>query len=231
MIKDKLVGRVFTSVAKKYNLMNDCMSMGLHRLWKDRMVSMMDIKYGETILDVAGGTGDIARKIWEKRKNNKIIIADINNHMLNEGRDIIFNKIGNNNIQWVCGNAEKLPISDESVDKYSISFGIRNVSNISLALQEAYRVLVTDGKFVCMEFGKVNNIMLSELYNIYSKIIPSLGKYIAKDQDAYQYLIDSINKFPAQEIFRELIVNVGFSSVKYYNILDGVVAIYEGWKR
>ena len=227
--RSKFVNQVFTSVASRYDLMNDIMSFGLHRLWKNKAIQ--GITSGR-LLDVACGTGDIAIKVTKKTQNNvDIIVCDINPKMLRHGRD---NAINANalNLKWVCGNAEQLPFSDNSFDYYTISFGIRNVSNRQLALNEAYRVLKQGGKFICLEFSPLKESHpLHKFYNFYSfSIIPNIGQLVAKDKASYLYLVDSISEFPYQEDFAQEIQNSNFVEIKYNNLCFGIVTLYTALK-
>ncbi|QGR02839.1 bifunctional demethylmenaquinone methyltransferase/2-methoxy-6-polyprenyl-1,4-benzoquinol methylase UbiE [Ehrlichia ruminantium] len=226
--KSKFVHQVFTSVASRYDIMNDIMSFGLHRLWKDQVIQSIN---SGNLLDVASGTGDIAIKVAKHRKNVDIVVCDVNINMLNCGRD---NAINTNilNLKWTCGNAEQLPFYDNTFDYYTISFGIRNVSNRQLALNEAYRVLKPGGKFICLEFSPLKeDHFLYTLYNFYSfKIIPNIGELVAKDRASYQYLVDSIKTFPYQDDFIQEIQNSNFIHTKYRNLCFGIVTLYTAWK-
>ncbi len=232
--KEELVGEVFTSVANRYDLMNDLMSGGVHRLWKDAFVDWLNPQPGMRVLDVAGGTGDIAVRI-AKRANAKggeaeIVICDINAAMLNEGlkrSDVL----GVGSIRWVCGNAECLPLPDASVDAYTIAFGIRNVTHIDKALAEARRVLRPGGRFLCLEFSKVEAPILDTLYDQYSfKVLPRIGRMVAGDAEAYRYLAESIRKFPPQATFAKMIESAGLSRVKVRNFMGGIAAMHSGWR-
>lgn len=232
MNKSKLVNDIFNSVASRYDMMNDIMSLGFHRLWKKRMVDQMHIEKNAKILDVAGGTGDIAIRIIKKEPTSKITICDINKNMLDEGQSktINLNKL---NFSWVCADAENLPFVDYEFDHCTISFGIRNVSNRKKALSEMYRVLKKDGKFTCLEFSPMNyqSKIFSQLYDLYSfKIIPKIGDIIAQDRDAYEYLVNSIRAFPIQIDFKKEVENAGFNEVELYNMSHGIVTLYSGRK-
>jgi demethylmenaquinone methyltransferase/2-methoxy-6-polyprenyl-1,4-benzoquinol methylase len=232
--KENLVGEVFTSVAGRYDLMNDLMSGGVHRLWKDAFVDWLNPQPGMRVLDVAGGTGDIAVRIAKRAKarggDAEIVICDINAAMLNEGlkrTDIL----GAGAIRWVCGNAESLPMPDASMDAYTIAFGIRNVTHIDRALAEARRVLRPGGRFLCLEFSKVEAPVLDALYDRYSfDVLPRLGKMVADDADAYRYLAESIRKFPPQKPFARMIEKAGLSQVKVRNFMGGIAAMHSGWR-
>ena len=230
MSKQGFVNEVFSSVSNKYDLMNDLMSMGMHRIWKDYMVKKMRLKDGDVVLDVAGGTGDIARRVLNSDIDCEVCILDINQEMISCGIDRTINDLGITELKWICGNAELLPLKDKSIDVYSIAFGIRNVNDINSALREAYRVLGKGKRFICMEFGKVKGLLLNRLYSFYSKIIPSMGLMVANDEQSYKYLVDSIRDFPEQELFRKMVKDAGFDYVKCDNILGGIVAVYEGIK-
>jgi demethylmenaquinone methyltransferase / 2-methoxy-6-polyprenyl-1,4-benzoquinol methylase len=230
--KQKYVAQVFDSVAHSYDLMNDLMSMGAHRIWKKKFVNKIHDYHGK-LLDVAGGTGDIAKRYYLKAKEQNtepdITLCDINEEMLSFGKaKLIDNNI--HSIKFSCGNAESLPYADSSFDYYTIAFGIRNVSDIKLALKEAYRVLKPGGRFLCLEFSKVEAKPLTRFYDIYSSFIPSLGDMVVGDRESYQYLIDSIKAFPTQRNFATLIESAGFEKVNYENLSFGVVAIHSGWK-
>ena len=232
--KRSRVDGVFSDVAGKYDLMNDFMSFGVHRLWKDefcRMIPNMDSK----ILDMAGGTGDISFRLKDRaKKQNKdaqIVISDINHEMLQvcQARAIDRNII--NNFDLVVADAEKLPFPDNSFDYYTIAFGIRNMVSIENALTEAYRVLKPTGKFLCLEFSKVQNNFVKPLYDFYSfNMIPKIGGCVVGNQDAYRYLAESISMFPDQEDFKTMIQKTGFSNVEYKNLTFGVAAIHYGFK-
>jgi demethylmenaquinone methyltransferase/2-methoxy-6-polyprenyl-1,4-benzoquinol methylase len=235
--KSSLVKEVFSSVASKYDIMNDFMSAGMHRLWKDKMVR--EIKFlpnqNYKTIDVAGGTGDIAFRIFKKsRENNadvKIEVADINAEMLNVGKDRAVDKNLFSSLNFNCCDGEKLPYADEQFDYYTIAFGIRNFTNVQNGLNEAFRVLKPGGKFICLEFSQVNNLSLAKLYDLYSfNLIPKIGKLVANDEDSYQYLVESIRKFPNQENFKKMIEKAGFKNVSYTSLNFGVVAIHIGWK-
>lgn len=228
--KASLVREVFDSVASKYDIMNDLMSAGLHRVWKNEMVAWLSPRAGMKVLDVAGGTGDIAFRIKEKADCH-VTVCDINWQMLREGKTRSYDRNIIDGIDWVCGNAESLPLPDASVDAYTIAFGIRNVTYIDKALAEAFRVLKPMGRFLCLEFSHLENKTLQKLYDAYSfTAIPQIGKFVAGDKDSYQYLVESIRKFPKQEEFAEMIRKAGFSHVQYKNLSKGVVAMHSGRK-
>ena len=226
--KAKLVNSVFSKVYNKYDLMNDIMSLGIHRIWKDKFIDWMNPSRNSTLIDVASGTGDIA-KLFSLRTNNSSTVTCIepNEGMLKKGKD---NLVNFKNIKWIKSIAETLPVEDNVYDFYSISYGIRNVSDINKTLKEAYRVLKPGGRFMCLEFSKIDNELLNFLYKNYSKAIPALGKYIVGSSKPYEYLIDSIDAFCNQEQLLELITRNGFASVEYRNLSNGISAIHSGWK-
>ena len=226
--KAKLVNSVFSKVYNKYDLMNDVMSLGIHRIWKDKFIDWMNPSLNSSLIDVASGTGDIA-KLFSLRTNNSSSITCIepNEDMFKKGKD---NLVNFKNIKWIKSIAEKLPVEDNMYDFYSISYGIRNVSDINKTLKEAYRVLKPGGRFMCLEFSKIDNELLNFLYKNYSKAIPALGKYIVGSSRPYEYLIDSIDAFCNQEQLLELITRNGFASVEYRNLSNGISAIHSGWK-
>lgn len=234
--KTAAVRGVFDSVADQYDVMNDLMSGGVHRLWKNHLIRKIRPKAGLSYLDVAGGTGDIAFRIREKigqdfDNNTKITLCDLNWDMLRVGRDRAVNKGYLDDFQWVTGNAECLPVPDESVDVYTIAFGLRNVTRIDDGLKEAFRVLKPGGLFYCLEFSHVDNPLLSRLYDGFSfGVIPRMGQMVAKDRDSYQYLVESIRKMPTQKALKNRILDVGFSRCTYENLTFGVAAIHYGIK-
>jgi len=226
--KTKLVNSVFSEVYKKYDFMNDVMSFGVHRIWKKNMIDWMNPQRNDLLIDVASGTGDLA-KIYSKKTNHKsrVFCVEPNQNMLNIGKDKLKNY---KNIKWQNASAEKLPFKDNTFDFYSISYGIRNVSNINLCLKEAYRVLKVGGRFMCLEFSKTENEILSKIYKQYKKIIPIIGKYIVGSSEPYDYLVSSIEKFYTQEELLKLMVENKFSNVKFRNLSNGISAIHSGWK-
>lgn len=248
--KSRLVGNVFSSVASNYDLMNDLMSAGLHRLWKDRLVSELHPFPGMKHLDVAGGTGDVAFRILERvnsisrraLRNNpedalndetQVHVCDINPNMLNVGKKRAIERgFGDtNSLIWVEGDAEALTFQNCSMDGYTIAFGIRNVTHIEKALSEAYRVLKRGGRFLCLELSHVDIPVFKNLYDYYSfSVIPAVGELVAGDRESYQYLVESIRRFPLQDKFASLIADVGFQKVQYENLVGGVVAIHSGLK-
>lgn len=234
--KSKRVAQVFDSVASKYDLMNDLMSGGVHRLWKSAMIDWLDPRPGQTLLDVAGGTGDIAFRFLDRAnaRNGKpanVILCDINPNMLTSGRMREDARLFEDQLQWVCGNAERVPLPDRHVDAYTIAFGIRNVTHIDLALREARRVLKPGGRFLCLEFSRVEIPMLDELYRRYSfTAIPEIGRMVAGDAASYRYLVESIQRFPNQKLFARMIEDAGFSRVTYRNLSGGIAALHSAWR-
>lgn len=222
---------VFDSVADSYDLMNDLMSAGVHRLWKDQLIRQIRPRPGLAYLDVAGGTGDIAFRIRRKAGPARITLCDLNAEMLRVGRDRAVNHGWIDDFEWVVGNAEALPMDSESVDVYTISFGLRNVTHIDDALREAWRVLKPGGRFFCLEFSRVDEPFLAKIYDAYSfRVIPRIGQVVAKDRDSYQYLVESIRKFPSQKALEKRLYQAGFDRVKITNLSFGVAAIHEAWK-
>ncbi len=229
--KASMVGRVFSSVAGNYDIMNDLMSGGLHRLWKDTLVRRMNPRAGQNLLDVAGGTGDVALRC-HKRTNGeaKITVCDINPAMLKHGKAKALDQ-GVTDITWVTGDAENLPFADSSIDTYSIAFGLRNVTRIDQALREAARVLKPGGRFFCMEFSPGVTPRLKPLYEAYCvNILPLIGQFIAKDRDAYQYLAESILKFPPQAALAKRMEQAGLERAKWTDLTGGIAVIHEGWR-
>jgi len=225
---ERLVTKVFQDVFDKYDLMNDLMSLGIHRLWKKNFINWLNPQKNTTLVDVASGTGDIA-KLYLNKINYKghVCCVDESKEMLNINREKLK---GNINVKWFCSSAEKLPFKDNYFDYYTISFGIRNINNINNALKEAYRVLKPGGRFLCLEFSKVENEILNKLYKTYSKSIPKLGKFIVGKSGPYEYLINSIEKFYSQEKFFQQIKKQNFINVSYRNLSGGIVAIHSAWK-
>jgi 2-methoxy-6-polyprenyl-1,4-benzoquinol methylase len=260
--KEGLVREVFEKVAPSYDLMNDLMSAGVHRVWKDYLVSKVGVFPGMTHLDVAGGTGDVAFRVLRalraeeaskrrlggggKPRNDpsgagRVVVSDINPFMLREGEkrsrkfglgratDARGNPVAS--LEFVEGNAEKLPFPDNSIDTYTIAFGLRNVTNTLQALKDAHRLLKPGGRFFCLEFSHVKSEPLKTLYEAYSfNVIPALGDFVAKDRESYQYLVESIRKFPKQEKLQDMMLEAGFKSVDYENLTGGVCAIHSGFK-
>lgn len=230
--KQSLVDKVFGSVASRYDIMNDAMSFGVHRLWKDRLIREIRPRAHHKYLDVAGGTGDIAFRIFEATgKKADITISDINPAMLEVGQDRAFDKGYGDHFNWVEGNAEHLPFADASFDCYTIAFGLRNVAHIDTALKDAHRLLKPGGKFFCLEFSHVDNPLLGRIYRQYSdKIIPQMGQIIAKDRDSYKYLVESIRQFPRPEALKSRLLDAGFTKASYQKLTHGVVCIHTATK-
>lgn len=238
--KGQKVYNVFHNVAEKYDIMNDVMSGGIHRLWKDYFVRCMSPTPGTRLLDVAGGTGDIAFRFIDFVRHSKsssdtvgdshVTVCDINQAMLDVGERKAASR-GRSEISWLLGNAEQLPVSDDSYDVYTVAFGIRNMTHIDRVLSEAYRVLRPGGRFMCLEFSQVSYPLIRSVYDAYSfHVIPVMGQIIAGDWKSYQYLVESIRQFPCQEEFKEMIEDAGFSDVTYENLMFGVAAIHSGFK-
>jgi demethylmenaquinone methyltransferase / 2-methoxy-6-polyprenyl-1,4-benzoquinol methylase len=226
--KTRRVGEVFASVARRYDIMNDLMSGGMHRLWKDDFVRALNPRAGERILDMAGGTGDIAFRIAASGAD--VTVADINPAMLDVGKERAGKK-ALTGLEWREENAETLSFADRQFDAYTIAFGIRNVTDIPAALKEAHRVLKFGGRFFCLEFSTTEWPGFGEVYDLYSeKLVPRIGKAVAGDADSYRYLIESIRRFPTMPDFAAMIGAAGFANVKYRPILGGAVAIHSGWK-
>jgi demethylmenaquinone methyltransferase/2-methoxy-6-polyprenyl-1,4-benzoquinol methylase len=232
--KEGLVREVFSSVARRYDLMNDLMSGGVHRLWKAAMVEWLDPRPGRCMLDVAGGTGDIAFRIADMARSRggeaEVVVCDINADMLGEGVRRAQAK-GEGAVSWVCGDAERLPVPDASMDAYTIAFGIRNVTHVQIALEEARRVLKPGGRFLCLEFSRVEAPGLDSIYDAYSmNILPRLGQMVAGDAEAYRYLAESIRRFPPQREFARMIERAGLSRVKVRNLTGGIAAMHSAWR-
>ncbi len=233
--KSSLVQGVFSSVATKYDVMNDVMSGGVHRLWKSAMIDWLAPRPGWQTLDVAGGTGDIAFRILDRARKRggdaHVTVLDLTEGMLRAGMERAESRAMAERLAWINGDAMALPFEDNSFDAYTIAFGIRNVTRIEDALAEAYRVLRPGGRFLCLEFSQVTVAGMDRLYDAYSfNVIPRMGKMIAGDRDSYQYLVESIRRFPAQDRFAGMIRDVGFGQVKYRNMTAGVAALHSGWK-
>jgi demethylmenaquinone methyltransferase/2-methoxy-6-polyprenyl-1,4-benzoquinol methylase len=228
--KASLVRDVFNSVASRYDVMNDVMSGGLHRLWKNSMIAWLGPRHDMSIIDVAGGTGDIALRLRSKA-DCRVTVADINYAMLEHGRNRAIDHNCAAGIEWLCADAEALPCPSDWFDAYTIAFGIRNVTRIDNALAEAYRVLKPGGRFLCLEFSAVNQALLRKLYDAYSfHVIPQFGQWITGHAGSYKYLVESIRKFPKQDAFAEMIRDAGFGNVQYRNMTGGVVAMHSGRK-
>ena len=226
--KTRRVGKVFSSVARRYDIMNDLMSGGMHRLWKDRFVARVKPRAGEQILDMAGGTGDVAFRM--SRRGARVTVADINADMLEVGRKRA-ERWDLTGLSWKVENAEALSFADASFDAYTIVFGIRNVTDIPSALREAYRVLKRGGRFYCMEFSSSDWPGFSNLYEAYaSNVIPRVGKVVVRDEDSYRYLVESIRRFPRPNAFKAMVADAGFVRAAAEPMLGGLVTIHSGWK-
>jgi demethylmenaquinone methyltransferase/2-methoxy-6-polyprenyl-1,4-benzoquinol methylase len=226
--KTRRVGAVFSSVARRYDLMNDLMSGGLHRLWKDRFVARVKPRPGERILDMAGGTGDVAFRM--ARRGAQVIVSDINADMLDVGRERARAR-ELTGLDWKVENAEKLSFADGIFDAYTIVFGIRNVTDIPAALREAHRILKRGGRFYCMEFSSSDWPGFSNLYDAWARnVIPRIGKAVADDEESYRYLVESIRRFPRPEAFKRMIADAGFVRASAEPMLGGLVTIHSGWK-
>ena len=226
--KAKLVNSVFSEVYNKYDLMNDIMSFGIHRLWKKDLINMMNPSDNQNLIDVACGTGDIAKLYSNSlNKNAKITCVDPNNGMIKKGKDKLKNY---RNIKWIVASAENLPFNDKNFDFYTISFGLRNTKDLDKALSEAYRILKPGGRFLCLEFSKIQNLNLNLIYKNYSKIIPTIGKFIVGDKKPYEYLLKSIENFVNQDQLIDLMKKNKFKKCEYRNLSGGIVSIHSGWK-
>jgi demethylmenaquinone methyltransferase / 2-methoxy-6-polyprenyl-1,4-benzoquinol methylase len=222
---------VFSSVASKYDVMNDLMSGGVHRLWKDAMMDWLAPRPGQRLLDVAGGTGDVAFRFLKRAAGASAVVCDLTEPMLVEGRKRAEAGKLAERLDWVVGDAMALPFPSGSFDVYTISFGIRNVTRIADALAEAFRVLRPGGRLMVLEFSRIPNDLMQKAYDLYSfNVIPVMGQVVTGDRDSYQYLVESIRKFPDQETFAGMIRAAGFGQVKYRNLTMGVAALHSGWK-
>lgn len=229
--KAGMVHGVFESVAGKYDLMNDAMSLGIHRIWKDAMMDWLAPRDGQHLLDAAGGTGDISFRFLKRAPGASATVLDMTQPMLEAGRKRAEAAQLGDRLGWVCGDAMALPFADDSFDVYTISFGIRNVTRITDALSEAFRVLRPGGRLMVLEFSRIPVAGMQKLYDLYSfNVIPRLGQAIANDRESYQYLVESIRRFPDQETFADMIRNAGFAQVKYRNLSLGIAALHSGWK-
>lgn len=230
--KSNLVKKIFENVSGRYDLMNDFMSLGIHRIWKESMLDWLAPRGGQNLIDVAGGTGDIAFNFIKRAKTGaNATILDLTESMMIQGKKKTIDLPKESQINWVCGDAMRLPFNNNTFDVYTISFGIRNVTNISKTLSEAYRVLKPGGRLMILEFSSVNNDLISWIYDKYSfNIIPKLGEFVSNDRESYQYLVESIRKFPNQEKFSEMIINEGFKKVKYRDLTFGIAALHSAWK-
>ena len=235
MAPEEKAGRVrdvFQRVASRYDLMNDLMSGGIHRLWKEALLDWLAPRPGMHLLDVAGGTGDIATRFLQRLEGQgRVTLADINPSMLVVGRDRALDAGWLGEIGWLAGDAMQLPFADRSFDAVTIAFGIRNVTRIDQALAEARRVLRPGGRFLCLEFSKVVVPLLGQLYDRYSfNVVPLIGRYVAKDEDSYRYLVESIRRFPDQPAFAALMREAGLEQVRWRNLSGGIAAIHSGWR-
>ena len=226
--KKGLVKGVFNRVYDKYDLMNDCMSLGIHRIWKKDLMNWINPSENKKLIDVACGTGDLGKLFLDStNKNGKVFCVDPNRGMIGKAKKKLFNY---ENIEWLIASAEKLPLPDNSCDYYTISFGLRNVKNINKALSEAYRVLKPGGRFLCLEFSKIQNSNLNFIYKNYSKLIPLIGNFVVGEKEPYKYLIKSIENFVNQEELIFLMKNNDFKKSSYRNLSGGIVSIHSGWK-
>ena len=230
--KQNLVGDVFRSVASNYDVMNDAMSLGVHRLWKWFAIAQSGVGEGDTVLDLAAGSGDLSLKFAEKvGLEGKVIVTDINAAMLNQGRDRLTNAGVSENVDYCLVNAQKLPFEDNSFDCISISFGLRNVTHKEMALKSMQRCLRPGGRAIVLEFSRPNNEAFRRLYDAYSfNVIPKLGEMIAGDHDSYQYLVESIRQHPPQEELKQMMLDAGFDRVRYHNLTGGIVALHVAYK-
>ena len=226
--KKGLVENVFNQVFSKYDLMNDFMSMGVHRYWKKSLINMMNPRDKRKLIDVACGTGDVGKLFLDStNKEAEITCIDPNKGMIGQGKQKLSNY---KNIKWVTSPAEKLPIADNSFDYYTISFGLRNTKNLNKALSEAYRVLKPGGRYLCLEFSKIQNSNLDFIYKNYSKLIPIIGQFVVGEKEPYEYLIKSIEQFINQDELIELMEKNNFQKCSYRNLSGGIVSIHSGWK-
>jgi demethylmenaquinone methyltransferase/2-methoxy-6-polyprenyl-1,4-benzoquinol methylase len=230
--KSQRVAEVFHSVANKYDLMNDVMSLGMHRLWKQFTIEQSSVRNGQRVLDIAGGTGDLAKAFAKKvGETGQVILADINEKMLGEGRERLANQGIVGNVEFVQADAEQLPFPDNYFDCITIAFGLRNVTHKDNALRSMYRVLKPGGKALILEFSKPTIPMLNKIYDQYSfKIIPKLGEWICNDKESYQYLVESIRMHPDQKTLQQMMQESGFEDVSYHNLTGGIVALHKGFK-
>ena len=232
--EDEKAGRVqgvFSSVASKYDIMNDVMSVGIHRIWKEAMMDWLAPRAGQKLLDVAGGTGDISFKFLDRAGSGHATVCDITESRLVAGKTRAEAATMSDSLDWVVGDAMALPFADNTFDVYTISFGIRNVTRPQEALNEAFRVLRPGGRLMVLEFSQLPSPMMQAAYDAYSfNVIPRMGQLIANDRDSYQYLVESIRKFPDQETFLEMVKIAGFENAKYRNLSLGIAALHSGWK-
>ncbi|WP_339108790.1 bifunctional demethylmenaquinone methyltransferase/2-methoxy-6-polyprenyl-1,4-benzoquinol methylase UbiE [Thioclava sp. GXIMD4216] len=229
--KAGMVHGVFSRVASKYDIMNDLMSMGIHRIWKDAMMDWLAPRPGQKLLDVAGGTGDVAFRFLGRAPGATATVCDMTESMLIEGQKRAEAEDMAERLDWIVGDAMALPFEDNAFDVYTISFGIRNVTRVQEALNEAYRVLKPGGRLMVLEFSQIPNDLMQKVYDLYSfNIIPVMGQIVANDRDSYQYLVESIRKFPDQDTFLSMIRKAGFEQASYRNLTMGIAALHSGWK-
>ena len=225
--KTKLVQKVFTNVANNYDIMNDLMSFGTHRLWKKEFINILNLQKNEKIIDVGSGTGDLIDLILKKKIKNEIYYVDLNDEMINQGKK----RFKNQNVKFIKSNAETLPFDNNMFDKYIISFCLRNITDIKAALKESIRILKPGGVFYCLEFSSPSLNLINSTYKVYkNKIIPWIGKIVAKDKLAYKYLEESIDEFPNQKALLSSLNDIGYHNTKYINIFNGIVSIHIGFK-
>ena len=223
--KQRLVNDVFNSVAPKYDLMNDITSFGIHRVWKNDLINWLSPQKNQKLADIAGGTGDVAQKFIQNGGGSAYVI-DINNEMIEAGK-----KKRKEKLHWILASAEKIPIPENSFDRATIAFGLRNITNREAALKEIFRILKPGGRFICLEFSQVENNIVKKFYDFWSfKFMPTIGEKITGNKDAYTYLVESIRKFPTQNELSEMFSEAGFSRVRYRNLSNGIVALHSGWK-
>lgn len=230
--KASMVAEVFHSVAGKYDLMNDLMSMGIHRLWKRFTIDLSGVRAGQKVLDLAGGTGDLTKRFSRiVGDQGQVVLADINDSMLMVGRDKLRNEGVVGNVHYVQANAEALPFPDNHFDAITIAFGLRNVTDKDAALRSMYRVLKPGGRLLVLEFSKPDSALLSQAYDVYSfKVLPAMGKLVAGDAESYQYLAESIRMHPDQDTLKAMMLDAGFDEVEYHNLTGGIVALHRGFK-